>query len=473
MTIELEGSQEKPLSQGQPLTESGNYHTQRSSATLSPVDGNGFHSQRRISSTSSLSSDRQRGGSRSASPSHRADVPQNIESGTDTDPENETTGSSASHNRAALAPAPPPKDIKESMRVPDLNLPDSSVDLDSSEISQLGDILDDMGESVERTSHTTYIAPALPPIRFSMDTADFAELLGSVGGAPSLKYLDNLARLTKQGSALASSVASQQTSKNQSSASTNGVRNESGDRYSNSSTLAGVTEERASFDGHENTGDALPSDNARPASANTRTTTNARRADRDPDLVITRLREALNNAKERGAQQIKVDIGFVDAVVEHLELRDTENYRLKHRVDGMNVSNVVFIPRLLTNHQPQRESKLFIDGMTVAQVEYDRELKARRDAEAEVTRLRVLLSGQAVRLTALSGDSRRQELRQQLSKELNDNLSGLEQDLSRLKVERDVTLAEMEELSAKRYVASNLRGNLFICLPCKVRGRPN
>ena len=74
----------------------------------------------------------------------------------------------------------------------------------------------------------------------------------------------------------------------------------------------------------------------------------------------------------------------------------------------------------------------------------------RRDAEAEVTRLRVLLSGQAARLTTLSGDNRRQQLRQQLSKDLNDNLSGLEHDLSRLKVERDVTLAEVEELSAKR-----------------------
>lgn len=102
----------------------------------------------------------------------------------------------------------------------------------------------------------------------------------------------------------------------------------------------------------------------------------------------------------------------------------------------------------------QRESKRYIDGLTVAQAEYDRELKARRDAEAEVTRLRVLLSGQAVRITALSGDTRRQELRQQLSKELNDNLSDLEHDLSRLKVERDVTLAEVEELSAKRFVKS-------------------
>lgn len=88
--------------------------------------------------------------------------------------------------------------------------------------------------------------------------------------------------------------------------------------------------------------------------------------------------------------------------------------------------------------------------MSVAQVEYDRELKGRRDAETEVTRLRVLLSGQAARLTALSGESRRQELRQQLSKELNDSLSGLEVDLSRLKLERDMTLAEVEELSVTR-----------------------
>ena len=98
----------------------------------------------------------------------------------------------------------------------------------------------------------------------------------------------------------------------------------------------------------------------------------------------------------------------------------------------------------------QRASKHYIDGLTVAQTEYDRELKARRDAEAEVTRLRVLLSGQAARLTALSADTRRQELRQQFSKELNENLSGLEHELSKLRVERDMTLAEVEELSASK-----------------------
>lgn len=103
----------------------------------------------------------------------------------------------------------------------------------------------------------------------------------------------------------------------------------------------------------------------------------------------------------------------------------------------------------------QRTSKQYIDGLTVAQTEYDRELKARRDAEAEVTRLRVLLSGQAARLTALSGDTRKQELRQQLARELHDHLIGLEQDTSRLKAERDIILVEMEELAAsKRYARS-------------------
>jgi hypothetical protein len=98
-----------------------------------------------------------------------------------------------------------------------------------------------------------------------------------------------------------------------------------------------------------------------------------------------------------------------------------------------------------------------MDDLSVAQTEYERELKARRDAEAEVTRLRVLLSGQAARLTALSGDTRRQEVREQLSKELSDNLSGLEHNLSKLRVERDMALAEVEELSASKRLSNTMR----------------
>jgi hypothetical protein len=95
-----------------------------------------------------------------------------------------------------------------------------------------------------------------------------------------------------------------------------------------------------------------------------------------------------------------------------------------------------------------------MDGLTVAYSEYDAELKARREAEAEVSRLRVLLSGQAARITALSGQGRRDELHRQLSLNLKDDLSTLEQDVAKLKVERDVALVEMEEIaSCKRWVS--------------------
>lgn len=88
-------------------------------------------------------------------------------------------------------------------------------------------------------------------------------------------------------------------------------------------------------------------------------------------------------------------------------------------------------------------------GLTVAQSEYHKEIAGRRDAEAEVTRLRVQLSGQAARLTALSAEHRRQEMMEQMSRDLNKNLGLLEKDVSKLKVERDMTLAEVEELSNK------------------------
>lgn len=94
--------------------------------------------------------------------------------------------------------------------------------------------------------------------------------------------------------------------------------------------------------------------------------------------------------------------------------------------------------------------------MSVAQEEYDKELSSRRDAEEQVTRLRVELSGQTARLTAMSGDDRRRELQKQMSKELTANLDGLERDVSKLKVERDMTLAEVEELSASRRSVSSL-----------------
>jgi hypothetical protein len=97
------------------------------------------------------------------------------------------------------------------------------------------------------------------------------------------------------------------------------------------------------------------------------------------------------------------------------------------------------------------------DGLSVAQEEYDQEVASRRDAEAEITRLRLQLSAQSAQLTALSADTRKRELMEKFSKDMNENLHGLEKDLSKLRVERDLTLAEVEELANnKRYGQSKI-----------------
>ena len=50
----------------------------------------------------------------------------------------------------------------------------------------------------------------------------------------------------------------------------------------------------------------------------------------------------------------------------------------------------------------------------------------------------------------ISGDERRQENMRRRSNDLATSLTGLERDISRLRAQRDITLAEVEELNAAR-----------------------
>ncbi|KAH8119286.1 RhoGAP-domain-containing protein [Phellopilus nigrolimitatus] len=155
------------------------------------------------------------------------------------------------------------------------------------------------------------------------------------------------------------------------------------------------------------------------------------------NLVTRRLKEALSDANDRSAEYIKLDRAFVEAIISSLDQKGEQMSEMTNKLDGM-----------------KRTSQMMFDGLSVAQTEYSQELEARRNAEEEVSRLKIELSGQAARLTALSSDERKREVQQQLTKELSDNLNGLEQDLSKLRVERDMTLAEVEELSASKSSAN-------------------
>ncbi|KAJ8077137.1 Rho-type gtpase-activating protein [Marasmius tenuissimus] len=376
--------------------------------------------------------------SRSASrsrPNSRADVPHGIESSTESENENDIRDRGTS---PIEPPAPPPKDSvarktrdssSEVHPLADL-LSLKSDEQESSTLSQPDS--DETSESspVEQTSHATFIAPALPPIRFSLNAGDFSDLFSS-----------KLDREDPTPKTPPPSASINQTLGGTTEGSTSMMERVTQLNSSGSSTG------RASFEGREH----LPSKMSSQASLATIGTEPTQITISPPpgddqeksvqqetaEIVLHRLQEVLSDAKDRGAQQLKFDRSFVEAIIKAMLARKADYSELKGNLDGV-----------------KRASKQYMDGLTVAQTEYDRELKQRRELEAEVTRLRVLLSGQAARLTALSGDSRRQELRQQLTKELNKNLSGLEQDLSKLKVERDMTLAEMEELSASKTTSS-------------------
>ncbi|KAH7108287.1 RhoGAP-domain-containing protein [Auriculariales sp. MPI-PUGE-AT-0066] len=150
-------------------------------------------------------------------------------------------------------------------------------------------------------------------------------------------------------------------------------------------------------------------------------------------MVTSRLREALADANERNVSHVKLDTKFVEAILTAMQEQKGSYTTLKSKLDGM-----------------RRASQQVIDGLSVAQSEYDKELATRRDAQAEVARLKAQLHGQNARLTHFTADEKKRELQELLSKDLNSNLDGLQRDVSKLMVERDLTLAEVEELSASK-----------------------
>ncbi|KZP19827.1 RhoGAP-domain-containing protein [Athelia psychrophila] len=423
--------------------------------------------------------------------SRRADVPHSVESGTDTDGERDSAEAERGSGKVPTSPGPvpPPKETpngrsfaKESASHAKESSPKDHKD-DTVEASMMlrrdsTDSADDYDElespPVQSTSIATFIAPALPPIRFSMTGGDFAEMMKGVGnGMPSWKSQDHMLKLAEEldstpstpppsampvtpGSDVTVTDVGDETIKF---SIADAARDAAAQRMAASSdpqeraaaaprVFEGMPSESSSAqrprtaDSHRPTPIAVlaptrpstgsadsPTKGLAPDSAARSNTT----ATDSSDLVVTRLREAYADATQRGAQQLKLDKGFVEAILGAFDQRQGAFKVLKGKHDGMT-----------------RASQHYAEGMNGAQTEYDSQLKARRDAEAEVTRLRVLLSGQAVRLSAISGETKKQEQREEMSRELSSNLDDLERKLSKLKVERDMTMAEVEELSASK-----------------------
>ena len=260
-----------------------------------------------------MSLERPRAGtpSRSASPAYRADVPHGIESGTDTEAEGEAEQSTP-HSRTSNPPIPPPKDR--------VQVSNGENEQDSAELSPGDEALDQL-QSIEHTSHSTFIAPALPPIRFSMNTADFSELLTSVGGLPSLKSLDQLAKTTTNGvnpstPPSTASLAQDKLSSDQSSAP---PRSSDRSVHQLTPTASSASLSASASDIRIVTSDT-PGD-----------------ADETLDPAVQKAMEAIQMAKDANSDNVKLDLQSLESILRSFETYKAESTHLKQRFERVNV----------------------------------------------------------------------------------------------------------------------------------------
>jgi len=304
--------------------------------------------------------------SRSVSPSRHVDVPSGVESETDTDIEAEMR----LHDAPALLPEEKPfsPQAQQSFVVPA-----GYLDADTILASPSSDSFSD-SSPVERIPHSTFIAPALPPIRLSLNAADFSELLTSVGGFPSLKSLDRLATISENNTGTPAQTANARdlTPTNRSTAvpPIDANKHANGQTHSTDKPVAQASKAPsvppkpgkapATFTRPNqliaSASNAVPlppatssklngSHRSASESVNSTRITLTEPESNSPrvlggdtaEIVVLRLQEALVDARERGAQQLKMDRTFVEAVFSMLESTKQEHEQLRNKFDGIKV----------------------------------------------------------------------------------------------------------------------------------------
>ncbi|KZO95564.1 RhoGAP-domain-containing protein [Calocera viscosa TUFC12733] len=156
------------------------------------------------------------------------------------------------------------------------------------------------------------------------------------------------------------------------------------------------------------------------------------------ESVLQKLRDAIRDGEKQGGD-VRINMGLALGMLAAMESMSEKYSGLKASYDGV-----------------KRKSQHYVKGLNVAGAEYDRELTHRREVEAEVTRLRVRVSDQAARLTMLEAPERSTKRLTEQGRILKEEMDSLSQTVSKLKVERDVVIAEVEELSVSKSSASGL-----------------
>jgi len=301
---------------------------------------------------------------KAASPSHKVDVPHGVESGTDTS-DGERVPNTKHRSRTPSLPSKD-KEGKSRRRPVQLEL-DTKQPAPKEEpgersfLSSAGDAdSDDESSPVERVSRSTFIAPAHPPIRFSVSGNGFQELLSEVDprNRSSLHIIEELVKMSR-GAEAHSGAGQSATFSNPSGKNT---QYEGRRSFPSSVSIISAIGSQGHGDGLmvPDLPNALSHDPAVNGYQRARLDSNAtvyhtdtsltepsphftvtapdssvaRPARLDPSYTVTkRLQDALQDAVRRGVTQIALDQEFVQTVVMMIEQRRDENGMMKGRLD--------------------------------------------------------------------------------------------------------------------------------------------
>lgn len=150
----------------------------------------------------------------------------------------------------------------------------------------------------------------------------------------------------------------------------------------------------------------------------------------DPSSSLTKLSETMRKSIQKAHDgQVNMDTNVVENMLDELEATRDRMKTLQRKYERI-----------------RRASQQAAQGFSSAREEYEHEVQARYDAEAEMLNLKRQLHLQATKLAGVATEKDKHETLQRKNTEVKTSIKSMEKDLAKLQAERDLALAEIDTL---------------------------
>ncbi|PWN34217.1 RhoGAP-domain-containing protein [Meira miltonrushii] len=188
--------------------------------------------------------------------------------------------------------------------------------------------------------------------------------------------------------------------------------------------------EEPASDSHSNTPDLNDKAMQNAHDAQKGDTKKSKEAKEDPSSSLSKLSETMRKSIQKAHDgQVNMDTNVVENMLDELEATRDRMKTLQRKYERI-----------------RRASQQAAQGFSSAREEYEHEVQARYDAEAEMLNLKRQLHLQATKLAGVATEKDKHETLQRKNTEVKTSIKSMEKDLAKLQAERDLALAEIDTL---------------------------